>query len=437
MYKGGSGIIQVNPEEDPKMAFDRFTAKSEIVGSPMRGSSGFLLRYKSTELVYKSTDIDTYGNPVMTILVKFVPVRTSRDHTEFVSEVKIQEDIYAKTKDEPLCPAVVFSDIFKNDHEILTTLKLDLNELPDSDEGPPDNVGVIAMEFMECEEMRTIILENPRDYSVACIMAAAFLLIDLAIKTEYTQGDFHFKNICFKRLPADAEFPYFLSHEPYLTPLRLLRPIIIDFGRARKIDIEMYPIHQMYNEYKFKQILGSICAQGCRDVEYNAILEEPTYYEWASGSTQEISTWISKITHLPNSHLFRDYMIKLDDLDPVSSPKFFTPSKGLPPVQTVVPVVKSFWSKPVKVVRKKHLPLVPLVFFKNASEYRKTTGPYTDCNPSPPEITFLNARFDGKNGIMDKMIIARQNSQERIEFSRVLGGKKRTNKSRKRLKIMT
>jgi len=52
-------------------------------------------------------------------------------------------------------------------------------------------------------------------------------------------------------------------------------------------------------------------------------------------------------------------------------------------------------------------------------------------------ITFLNARFDGKNGIMDKMIIARQNSQERIkEFSRVLGGKKRTKKRRKRLKMI-
>jgi len=38
---------------------------------------------------------------------------------------------------------------------------------------------------------------------------------------------------------------------------------------------------------------------------------------------------------------------------------------------------------------------------------------------------------------MDKMIIARQNSQERIkEFSRVLGGKKRTKKRRKRLKMI-
>jgi hypothetical protein len=181
---------------------------------------------------------------------------------------------------EPLCPAIVFSGVFEKEDSIITDLKLDITICP-------KKIGIIAMEFMEGYECMDDVVREP-DYAAATFMSAAFLLIELAHKTGYTQGDFHFNNIFFKVIPEDAEYPYFLTDEDIIPDINLqyirrLKPIIIDFGMATKINARLYHISQMYNECNFRLLLGSICAQGCRNKYSNIILARPEKYGWASG----------------------------------------------------------------------------------------------------------------------------------------------------------
>ena len=387
MEKGGSGITQVNSEEAVEDAFHRFIVGSRVVGLPMRGASGFLLRYENkVDSVYKSSDVDTYGDPVHTILVKFVAILSTSQKKEFVSEIDIQKNIYNRTKGglEPLCPAIVFSGIFNKTHPIITQdLKLVVKELT-ADVAALKNIGVIAMEFMEYKSMQQLLKSPPSDmprlFNVAIFAAAAFLLIELAEKTGYTQGDFHFDNIFFKVIPENAEYPYFLTDaNDYLKIARRLKPIIIDFGRAIKIDTTIYPISQLYSEYKFRNLLGCICAQGCSNIYYNYILKFPDYYGWASGLQVDILVGDGaglneeRMNTSELGELFAANLLKTDAY------------------------IKKLDNNPND-----------LIFFKNGY------GPFVDCNMITVKTADLNIRLDGENGVMSEMIRARNNSNIKI-----------------------
>ena len=129
--------------------------------------------------------------------------------------------------------------------------------------------------------MSDILNNRSIDEKVAIFMIAAFLLIELANKTQYTQGDFHFHNIFFKEIKH--EMPYFLTEENApLAMAKKFRPLIIDFGRAKIID---EPISELYKQNKFREILGTICAAGCINGNKpgNLIMKRPWNYGWASG----------------------------------------------------------------------------------------------------------------------------------------------------------
>ena len=387
MKEGGSGITQVNSKEAVEDAFHRFIVGSIVVGSPMRGASGFLLRYQNkVDSVYKSSDVDTYGDPVHTILVKFVSISSNLERKEFDSELVIQKNIYDRTKDglEPLCPAIVFSGIFGENHPIITQdLKLNVKKLPVSERGRPLKIGVIAMEFMEYTSMHQL-LKSPSygmtNFREEVFAAAAFLLIELAEKTGYTQGDFHFNNIFFKVIPEDAEYPYFLTDaNDYLKIARRLKPIIIDFGRAIEIDTTIYPISQLYSEYKFRNLLGCICAQGCNNIYYNYILKYPGFYGWASGLQYDILVGNGaglneeKMNPTELGNLLAANLLKTEDY-----------------------------------IEKLRIKPNTFTFFKNGP------GDFIDCNMTIVKTTKLNSEFDGENGIMSKMITARNNSNIKI-----------------------
>jgi hypothetical protein len=365
--KGGSGITYANPDIVGEDAFNSFISNSTIIGRPIFGTEGILLRYKSNDILYKSIDVTTYDNPVDTILVKFIPIEGEKDNEKFNSEVFIQNDIYDTTKDglEPLCPAVLFSKIYdKNDLFIKNSLKFEYNEFTSFSFTSFPFIGIIAMEFVDYQEM-VVLLERYPGFSIAAFIAAAFLLIELAYKTSYTQGDFHFRNIFFKVLPENPKYPFFLinsdsiilSHE--MRPLRLierLKPLIIDFGKAKKIK----PVTEMYNEYKFREILGSICAEGCFG-KYNNILSYPDKYGWASGSNKPI--------YSGNVKEYEEYEEK----------------------------VKNFPNE--------------LVFFKNAPGVKR----YFDLNLNDEIIENLNQNLDGENGFMNLLITARNKSRDKID----------------------
>ena len=127
------------------------------------------------------------------------------------------------------------------------------------------------------------LMKSMPDLRIAAFMAASFLLIELADKTGYTQGDFKFNNIFFKLIPADAEYPYFLTDDIFdyqpLQLIRRLKPIIIDFGLAKKIGETSY-----YKRYKFTNLLRFICEQGCQITEKrDFLLKQPDFYGWACG----------------------------------------------------------------------------------------------------------------------------------------------------------
>ena len=136
----------------------------------------------------------------------------------------------------------------------------------------------------------------------------------------------------------------------------MLKPLFIDFGKAKKID----PIIEMYDKYKFREILGSICAQGCFG-KYNDIMAYPDKYGWASGSDERIFSSFEK--------------------------------------KKLVDYEKKVKNSPNE-----------LVFFKNAPGVKR----YFDLNLSDETIQNLNQNIDGENGFMNLLIMARNKSRDKI-----------------------
>jgi uncharacterized protein (UPF0335 family) len=311
--RAGSGL-SLAVREDPEEAFRRFIVGSTVIGEAMSGTDGLALRYHNPIDVYRSSDKDTFDQQVHTILIKFVSIKGIKDKNKYLDEVQTQRDIYNKTNDslEPLCPAIIFNkacelsdpllielNFFDNLAKYIEDRKAVFEDEGEEDEGKmPDflsveveHIGVIAMEFLDdYQNMHDLIYTGvTSEFTAAAYMAAAFLLIELALLTGYTQGDYHMLNIFFKVLPENAENPYFLTDGSLPEPIQLIRrlkPIIIDFGRAIKIR-GFSDVAICYKKHKFKQILGLIAREGCY---YNGlhdvygILEFPTTYSWASGS---------------------------------------------------------------------------------------------------------------------------------------------------------
>jgi len=371
MKRGGSGL-SLAVREEPYDAFVRFIAGSKLTGSPTRGGIGFIFRYHNPTDIYRSSDIDNFGAPIHTILVKFIPIEDFRDSLDFDSEVKIQNDIYKITNDnrEPLCPAIVFSKMCDKTDSILNDLKFfeHIQKFSEEDEDYTipnvEKVGIIAMEFLDDYEEMYEILPNKLEFIVPVFMAAAFLLIELGDKTGYTQGDFTFRNIFFRILPEEPENPYFLtdgifdSLPPELESLKLIRrikPILIDFGYAKKID-SMAEFRRFYSLFQFLQILGLICSEGSKRKRYH-ILSQPDFFGWASGS----QVVIDSILQVP---IYMDNLLNNN-----------------------------------------------LTFFKNAE------GPFTSAVLSEDQRLLLNTHFNGEDGIMQKIITARENSKVKmLEF---------------------
>ena len=358
--RAGSGL-SLAVREDPEEAFRRFIAGS-TVDQAFAGNSALALRYHNPIDVYRSSDKDTFNQPVHTILIKFVSIEDIKDFNEYMMEVEIQRDIYDKTNDslEPLCPAIVFNKTCKLSDPLLVELKFfenlaEYTEYMDGEEkeklGFSHAVGIIAMEFLDdYQNMYDLIVVQPSEFAAAAYMAAAFLLIELARLTGYTQGDYHMMNIFFKVLPENAENLYFLTDGSLPEPLELIRrlkPIIIDFGRATKIK-SMKDVTIFYEEFKFKQILGLIALAGDNRDLYS-ILAFPKTLGWASGSQDVIE-------------------------DPVLIQKY----------------------KEKNVDNK-------LVFFENF-----------EVVLDKEQIRYLNENFNGEGGLMQKIITARKESKNNI-----------------------
>jgi hypothetical protein len=168
--------------------------------------------------------------------------------------VNIQKEIYTKTMDylEPICPAIVFSQIYKDESDISGVLKSIHNHtlegkktrsLLDSilSKSSEFNLGIIVMEFadgyMKAREVSKLPSDDPKQIHtiwIECIFK--YILLELALKTGYHHADFHKGNLLIK--PDDTSnvnpYRYFDIKRTSGQPI-LGKPLIIDFGLSVKI----------------------------------------------------------------------------------------------------------------------------------------------------------------------------------------------------------
>ena len=110
---------------------------------------------------------------------------------EYKTELANQTEIYSMTAAnlEPLCPAVLYSEIFPHENisELTSVLKLTLVNHKEFLIYNYEQIGIIVMEFAEdYVRMDKLLDESNQTDKICALMSAAFLLIDLAAKTGYT-----------------------------------------------------------------------------------------------------------------------------------------------------------------------------------------------------------------------------------------------------------
>jgi hypothetical protein len=306
--KKARGIVRRRTDESNGRDFMAFLTNS-FVSFFMDGSNGVTFVATLTKGIaspYISTDSDTYGNSVSKILVKLVFLHPDRvDQTVlskrdgkpdkelrvtkediFVQEVNTQLCVYEKTKDFPICPAIVLASIIRNDKvnqfldivasrgETSSDAKM-INEIKAQFTHNFSSLGVICMEFADgygtLSSFRTI----PEKTFLLYKAFSMYLLLELATKTSLTHGDFHFGNVMFN--PSEM----FLKEKN--GGLINGKPLLIDFGYSTPIDdARLDEIKQHIANNNYLLALQVMCRQNRRDdAEINYF---PEYYGWACGT---------------------------------------------------------------------------------------------------------------------------------------------------------
>ena len=299
---GGTGIFidQTNMEQNmldflsnSSVSFLNSGSNGMAFKATITPTSGYVSKYKNV-------DYAGYNTPVTNMLIKVgvvsyksnIPDHISREliypteESEFIKEVNIQTDIFLKTMNylQPLCPAIVYSNTF-DDPTLLQLLisKLDVpNDKLNSILQFATKYTIIAMELLS-GYTTLYSLRKKTDYSVYQSMVI-YILIELALKTGYSQADFHEGNIMIN--PGDDH--YFTGIQGSI--------MIIDFGLSRKIPPDVLEqikstyqdksIHQRYNviirmlcevprsdglELPYYNVYDTVCKYNCLDSQIDRL----------------------------------------------------------------------------------------------------------------------------------------------------------------------
>jgi hypothetical protein len=297
-----SGIMRANPLDSEKTSFDTFLNSSfcQYFGNGSYGMT-FILTISDPSLSsYISTDSSTYGSKVNKILLKItlidligkyhdannpnVKLRSSVEK-DFSSEIIIQNIVYEKTKNylEPICPAIVFNEIIKNEFKN-SFLDILLSRCrPGSTETSNRintfktiecDLGIVAMEFANGYNILHDFNSTPK-FQLYQEMSM-FLLLEMALKTGYTHGDFHGSNIMINSTATN----YFKDPNPVVSIVG--KPLLIDFGFSRKIPNNIRQIiEDLCNTEKYTKALQTLCLIHRRDD--SDLLDWPNIYGWACG----------------------------------------------------------------------------------------------------------------------------------------------------------
>jgi hypothetical protein len=300
----GRGIMRINPLISDKVSFNIFLSNSQVK-MMTSGANGIIFKLTINNIensTYVSTNADTYGLKVNTLLLKLIFIKKEKDDddhvninmgatkleinlattTECYEEINIQKCIYSKTNDylEPICPAIVFDELLVNEVSKEQFLNNILNYASESDTQDlivnirakisDFNICIFAMEF--ADGYNILQTNDPYIYKEMSM----FLLLELALKTGYLHGDIHRGNIMINKTSES----YFKQSSIY--PI-IGKPLLIDFGYAVKIP---QPIKRLIQELcdieEYTKALNTLCKIPRKDG--TLVSKYPAYYGWACGS---------------------------------------------------------------------------------------------------------------------------------------------------------
>jgi hypothetical protein len=298
-------------------AFHFFVNNSEIELFTDTGSYGIILQatlHKNVESPYEMFGPDHFKEPVPCILIKLVSLNPDKkyvpedeeeeeeeewwylegkskqtDSTDnFIKEVNVQTDIFFKTMEylQPLCPAPVFSEIMTGESKMenfLITLKNNTSDpyTKKAFDKMIENIikyktipslGVLGMEIANgFDTMHNYYdickRKNEVTHYESCEQMAKLQILNLALKTGYSQNDFHRSNLLVN--PNYKGFYKDLNG----------KVLIIDFGLASKLTNDnLNQIRENYQEGNYSEALKTF--ETLKRSDGLIIKEYPTYYGW-------------------------------------------------------------------------------------------------------------------------------------------------------------
>lgn len=295
--KGGmSGIERRRTSRPPSSDFMTFLNNASItyLSSGSNGVTFMATITDTSKSPYVSTDINSYGNPISKVLVKLIfltdeeeeedeesvllptAINVSKEN-DFIAEVNTQLCVYEKTKEylDPICPAIVLSSIIRSADNIQKFLDIlsskgeqPLLNLIKEQANKFKSLGIICMEFADGYDTLAK-LRHTGKFLIYRAMAMQ-LLLELAIKTGFTHGDFHFSNIMIN--PTATNYVGVSG-----------KPLLIDFGYATPLDANIRrDIIEAVSEKKYLLALQIMCRQNSRNGKQ--INMWPNKYGWACGA---------------------------------------------------------------------------------------------------------------------------------------------------------
>ncbi len=323
MQKGGV-LIKTNPEEAINFFIEN-CSKINWLRETANSASGVIFECILKEGVvspYEMIRSTDFKSPVKKILIKFVGIRSEvpseyddyewvvpfktvspplavknlEKEETFEREINIQTDIFLKTISylNPLCPAPIYASIKKdkaNAIEFMSKLKIPDAHTRDSEfksysnatnrliteiikkitDGSIPYLGILGMEIADGYETfydlysRDSMRDNIRTYENMIRLKN----LELALKTGYSQGDFHTGNMLVN--------PSVSGYYSGITG----NAMIIDFGYANKIPSEkLQEIKQLVSENKFAEALKIFNTLVRSD--NRPLGENPEVYGWLS-----------------------------------------------------------------------------------------------------------------------------------------------------------
>lgn len=333
MKKGGGVMLPYKNGEKSEEIFEKYLANSSFK-TISNGTYGIvslcsLKTPLNTDDYYKSMEPGAlYGTPVNTLLLKFcfvsddtfevnVPMKTGVNQpdknipllsvypNDFTDEINTQIDISLKTMEylQPLCPSIVYAGKW------LPSWSQYLNNIPylngmanmlikHKSKIPNAFIGVIGMEFIQnSTTLWNIKYPNVQITENIC----RYALLKLALDTGYNHGDFHKGNLMIRE---DTKYFNSSSYK--------YRPIIIDFGRTKKIPIDsLNKIKKFISDKMYSNALSELCSirntnEFISDVAYSNVHYGWVCHNYNLTTKESVKRYASDMNYIHGNNTYLD-----------------------------------------------------------------------------------------------------------------------------------